>query len=373
MRRYALALVLVLPLACGPAAIGQSESGYGSTDATTETGADSCVDEFEWFGVENIPQHVMLVVDTSRSMATSWDHDDDPVTPAVTRWSSAHALVQHLAFTADGDPPNNLLGVQRFPAATACPGPSCTDADVCVVEPMPEAIPGYENASEILAAVPNADASTLVGGSPARAAFVSARDALLELGKEQPNFIVLITDGGANCSAGESLPGSYEIADEALLTAVEEAFLLDGIFTLVVGVDALDADVPAGEDTPAGNAFSTLNNLALAGGLPWQLGMEARKFFDVRDIDAVHVALNSVYPNDPICEIDLTEHIGAPDPAQIPFVTFEINGVVPHVEDCASEDGWVWIVEGEVVRFCGTACNQLMTNSLRGTYGCAMP
>jgi hypothetical protein len=366
--------VLVLPAACGPAAIvGQSESGSGSssTDTTTETGTDSCVEEF-WLETEFVPQHVMLVVDTSRSMATSWDHDDEPVTPAVTRWSLAQALVEQLVAT---DEQSNLFGVQRFPAATACPGPSCTDADVCVVEPTPEVALAPESAPAILAALPNADASTLVGGSPARAAFISARDALLAGPPEHPKFIVLITDGGANCSAGDSLPGSYEIADEALLTAVEDAFIVDGIYTFVVGVDALDTDVPAGEDTPAGNTFSTLNDLALAGGVPWELGMQARKFHDVRDAEALIVALASVLPFDPACDLDLTQFIGAPTPAQIPFVSFEIDDVVvPQVDDCASEDGWVWLVEGEVVGFCGTACEQFATGyTLHGIYGCEMP
>lgn len=382
MRRCGLAFLFVLPIACGPVPIvGESESESGSesesssTDATTtETGADSCSTEF-WIDPEVIPQDVMLVVDTSRSMATLWDHDDDPVTPEVTRWSSAHALIQQLVET-DESPAIYELGVQRFPAAAACPGPSCTDADVCVVESVPEVSLASDSAPSILAALPSADASALVGGSPAGAAFVSARDALLASPPERPKFIVLITDGGANCSAGDSLPDSYELADEALLDAVDDAYAIDGILTFVVGVDALDSDAPAGEDTPAGNTFTVLDNLALAGGAPWLSDAQTRWFYDVRDAEALIFGLGGVYPSDPSCELDLTLlEAGPPDPAQIPFVTFELDGMeVPRVDDCASEDGWAWILEGEVMTFCGTPCALFESGAaLHGVYGCEMP
>lgn len=362
----------MLSVACGPAPIvGESESESSSTDTTTETGVDSCITEF-WIDPVVIPQHVMLVVDTSRSMATSWDHDDYPVTAEVTRWSSAQAFVQQLVETAGG-PAIYAFGLQRFPAATACPGPSCTDADVCGVEPGPEVAPAPDNAPSILAALPSADANALVGGSPARAAFLSARDALLASEPESPKYIVLITDGGANCSVGDSLPESYEVADEALLAAVEDAFMFDGIRTFVVGVDALASDATAGEDVPAGNAFTTLDNLALAGGVPWQSDAETRRFYDVRDAEAVIYALDSVLPYDPTCELDLTIlEVSPPDPAQLPFVTFELDDIeVPRVDDCANDDGWAWLSEGEIMTFCGTPCELFESGAaLHGIYGC---
>ena len=63
---------------------------------------------------------------------------------------------------------------------------------------------------------------------------------------------------------------------------------------------------------------------------------------------------------------------GPPDPTQIPFVTFEIGGMtVPQVDDCATEDGWAWIVEGEIMSFCGSYCEQFKNGgTIDGTYGC---
>jgi hypothetical protein len=81
--------------------------------------------------------------------------------------------------------------------------------------------------------------------------------------------------------------------------------------------------------------------------------------------------MQTVTPTD--CEIDLTEtRLGPPCPLQIPYVYVEVDQdaeFVPYVHDCATEDGWTWLVEGEVMGLCGSWCGP--RGELFGiTYGC---
>lgn len=49
---------------------------------------------------------------------------------------------------------------------------------------------------------------------------------------------------------------------------------------------------------------------------------------------------------------------GAPPPRLIPYVVVEREGVqLPYTEDCANEDGWAWVREGEVLSLCGVECS----------------
>jgi hypothetical protein len=73
------------------------------------------------------------------------------------------------------------------------------------------------------------------------------------------------------------------------------------------------------------------------------------------------------------CTLDLHEtRLGPPLDVQIPFVEVEQDGVlVPHPDDCASEDGWTWLVEGETMSLCGSWCESLAQGDVFDvTYRC---
>jgi hypothetical protein len=320
---------------------------------------------------------LMLVVDSSSSMVLeTWDDDGDPQTPEVTRWSSARALIEVLVAEFET---TTVLGLQRFPSADACPNataesPNCTDADVCPIADAPEVALGLDQAAAILAALPDADADgvEIAGGSPASLAVLAAGDHLLAQLIASPSTIVLITDGGANCGDGLSLPESFETHDDSLVTHLGELFNGDGIPTFVVGVDVGMDVAMAGEDNPQFDAFTTLNALALAGGMPWNFGMDPQKFYDVRNSEDLLVDLP---PEQGLteCSVELTMlPEGPPQPAQWPLMTIELDGMpVPKVADCQTENGWAWIIEGEIFRFCGSSCEQFIDGAaVEGDYGC---
>jgi hypothetical protein len=383
--------ILVLATACSTPSAAEDEIGDDTTTSGLETSTSetsafdtdeaSTEEELHCGGFSIVPSFnpadLMLVVDTSSSMAELWDHDGDPMTPEVTRWSSAHAYIEALVTGLDAQ---MNLGVQRFPSAAACPAATlesanCTDADACLLTSAPEVELGFEQGPVLLAALPAADADAveIVGGSPASAGFMTTRDYLLEHRRRNAEGIVLITDGRANCGEGLSLPESFETYDASLAANVGDAFVVDGIPTWVVGVDVdMTIGIP-GQDSPQVDAFATLNDVSVAGSQPWEGGTEPRKFYDVREPQEL---LNALQPYCTVtdCVIDLTmTPDGPPAPSQIPLVTVEMDGSpLPYVEDCETESGWAWIVEGEILGFCGSACELFKAGAatFEGEYGC---
>jgi hypothetical protein len=390
--RYLLP-ILVLAAACSSPPSTEDEIGDDTTTAmsgsetstsetsTFDTDETSTGEEPDCGGFSIVPEFVaadlMLVVDTSSSMAELWDHDGDPMTPEVTRWSSAHAFIEALVTDLDGQ---MKLGLQRFPSAAACPAATlesanCTDADACLVASSPEVELVFEQGPMLLAALPAADADAveIVGGSPASAGFMAARDSLLAHRRRNAEGIVLITDGRTNCGEGLSLPESFETYDASLAANVGDTFELDGIPTWVVGVDVDMTIETPGQDSPQIDAFAALNDVSVAGGQPSEMGAEPRKFYDVREPQALINALTP-YCMVTTCDFDLTMMPeGPPAPSQIPLVTIEMAGsLLPYVEDCETEDGWAWIVEGEILSLCGSWCELLKDGDtpVDGHYGC---
>jgi hypothetical protein len=384
-------VLVVMLAACGrPSAgandgDGASESGSAgeSTSGNSSIGDFGSNPEEPWCGGFSIvptyvPANIMFVVDVSSSMHDSWDHDQDPMTSAVPRWVTARALLDQVVPALDD---RGWFGLQRAPSIEACPAatvndPSCTDADVCLVDPTPEIELGEQHGESILAALPDASASPLeiVGGSPISAAWVAARDHLLAQSERTVSVIVLITDGGANCSAS-SLPEAVEVFDDALLGLVEDGFVVHGITTAVVGVGIGEQpSVAAQPDSPAVDAYAALNDLGLAGGLAWNNGFEPRKFYDAAQPDELLLALDSGGYETVDCTIDLTHtEDGPPEPEQLPGMVIEANGqAVPYVIDCENEDGWAWLEEGLILTFCGSYCDGFKTGELafEGSYGC---
>ncbi len=373
-------------LGCGPDSVSADEVGSASETSSatgTDTSALTSTDETTgnmcaevWIEPEYVFPNLLILVDASSSMVReTWDDDGDPLTPEVTRWSSARKLVKQVV---DGLDATTHLGVQRFPAAAACPNatldaPSCSDADACLVDAEPEVPVGPDQGDAIFASLPgsSADAIEIAGGSPAAAAFSVAHDHLLPLAETSYSAILLITDGAPNCGQGLSLPESLETYDASLVAQVDAAFSADQIPTYVVGVDVQDAPTQPGFDSPATNPFTTLNELALAGGMPQNFGMDPQKFYT---LDEPQTLLDAFPPfaDDYTCTIDLTmTEAGAPDPELVDQLQVFLDDSVYETDDCANEDGWAWIVKGEIMSFCGADCGEFaMGAPAHIIYGC---
>ena len=365
---------------------GDPTTGDGEPDDTTDTDSDSetgltCGEVS--FEPAYTPPNVMLVLDASGSMvASSWDHDLDAQTPDVTRWRSLHDVVTSVLAPFG---PTTLAGVQRFPSADACPdatlqSPNCDSADACIVGAAPEVGAALDNGAAILAALPGPDADSveIVGATPASAAIRSTVEHLTSLGGDNPSYILLITDGAANCTPGLQVPALLEDYDETLPTTVEAAYQDDGITTYVVGVDIVDALVGVGVDgLPEANPFARLNDVAVAGGAPKNGGVDAEKFFNATNQGELLTAVSTILDAITECTIDLElAEFGPPDRPQVDYVEFTVDGqVIPgplSAEECATMDGWAWSVEHTEVILCGVYCGQFERGegAFEGAYGC---
>ena len=320
---------------------GDTASGDGDGDGMTGDGdGDPSCGEVEIFP-EYVPPNVMLVVDASGSMVSqSWDHDLDDQTPDVTRWSSLHGVVQSVM---DQFGQAMYAGIQRFPAEAACDPDPCYNLTSCTTEAVPEVGVALDNAGAVLAAIPGAGAGSdeVEGGTPATKGIVSAIDHLDMQEQGLGNYILLVTDGAANCNTTLEHPDYIEQYDETLPTTVQDASDNHDITTFVVGIDIIDQLVGQGQDgAPEANAFERLNDVAVAGGAPKNGGNEAEKFFNATNqqelLDALSIILGEVTD----CIIDLSDN--PPQPNQIEHVKFFRDDMeVPQVKDCSTEDGWV--------------------------------
>jgi hypothetical protein len=325
------------------------------------------------FATTYAPPQVMLVVDASDSMVSepnSWDHDLDMATPEVTRWFSLHAVIDTVMTNFGAA---MYAGLQRFPSAAACDPYPCYNATACTTETAPEVDIALDNAAAILAALPgpNADSTEINGGSPATKGIVSALDHLMLQPEQLSRYILLITDGAANCNTDLPFPDAIELYDATLPTTVENAYMNEGIPTFVVGIDIQNELVGVGPDgRPEANPRQRLNAVALAGGVPKNMGTSAEKFFNATNQAELLLTLEQILQVID-CTSDLPE-VGS-DPAQIPFLQFQSDDrIVPGpFDDCANEEGWAWIEVGHTVIFCGSYCDDFKNGaSFEGTYGC---
>jgi hypothetical protein len=325
---------------------------------------------------EYIPPAVMLVVDASGSMIQfDWDHDLDGDTPNESRWATLHRVVE----TIMGEfGPSMRAGIKRFPSEGACvPNPGCYNLTACTVTATPEVNVALDNGSAILASIPpgDDDGSSVAGGTPSTKGINSAVTHLIAQSAEIPRYILFITDGAANCTPGFDMPDVLEVYDETLEPTVQAARVDHNITTFAIGIDIINQllGVPI-DGAPEANPYERLNDVALAGGAA-RPGVE--KFYNSTNQDELLTALSGIINEITECIIDLTDtDEGAPDPVQIPYITFEAGGqAVPFVEDCENEDGWSWIDEGLIVTFCGSYCDDFKSGgtTFDGTYGCPPP
>jgi hypothetical protein len=331
-----------------------------------------------------VTPNVMLVLDKSGSMVAMpngyWDHDADdanndmiadsdpmmmmPATPKITRWQSLHGVVTDIVSTFD----NSMnLGMVLFPSKTAI---SDYSAAACPVNMVPEVKIGPMNGQAILNAIPVASDTTLKGGTPAAKGIKAALAELDTIDNGNPEFIILITDGAANCS--ETAPdntGLFEVYDENLPMVVGDAFTNKQIPTYVVGIAISDVTSPAAKDGNPDNtnAQMRLNELADLGGKPRP---GDTKFYDTQNQVELQAALDEISMQILSCTIDLD-----PVPVYPDYVEVSVNGMAygnMQVTDCATENGWMFTNDMKnQIELCGTACSGFqMSGVLDAQYRC---
>ena len=340
---------------------------------SSSTGELNCGEEE--FVLEAVPPNVVLVLDKSGSMVqNSWDADNDPVTEEETRWRSLHDVVSFVVNTFDTE---INFGAVLFPSTGAI---AELGAGACVVNADPEVPVAATNAEGVLAGIPPASATgTINGATPATAGIDTALTHLKSLDENIDRFMILITDGAANCGADADTAmcpglgcGLMEDYDTNLSTVVGDAFTVDGIPTFVIGIDILDELVGGEPDDGqvAANTFTELNTVAEAGGRARE-GDE--KFFNATNEIELQDALAEIAGQVVSCTIPLSEEPTDPD-----FVEIEIGGMLlEQIEDCETEDGWTYLnPEGpfDAIQLCGAACDALAeSGELDATFGCPPP
>jgi hypothetical protein len=342
-------------------------------DSTAGTADESSTSELNCgevdFTLQAVPPNVMLVLDKSGSMIVNeWDHDADPGTPEITRWNSLYNVVETVV---GGFDTQINFGANLFPSLDAV---SELSEQACLVDPVPAVEVGAGTGEAILAAIPDPLSDDIEGATPATAGVGVGRTHLETLDPRVPRFIVLVTDGAANCSADastEDCPGVgcdlMENYDTNLPIAVAAAFEA-GIPTFVVGIDIVDELLGEGDDgAPEANTHTELNAVAVAGGRP-QDGND--KFFNAQNELDLQAALAEIAGQVVSCVVPLE-----PPPEHPNFVEVEIGGQsFDRVEDCAAGDGWRYVnPEGpyDAIELCGAACDALtMQGDLDATYGC---
>lgn len=356
----------------------EASSGASSTTFDPNDCGEATVD------IPIVTPNVMLVLDKSGSMVAMpngyWDHDGDDAnndgiadsdpnmmeaaTPKITRWQSLHGVVTDIVTTFD----NSMnLGMVLFPSKTAI---SDYSAAACPVNMVPEVKVGPKNGQAVLNAIPVASDTSLKGGTPAAKGIEAALAELDTLDNGNPEFIILVTDGAANCS--KDAPDNttlFEVYDENLPTVVGEAFTTKQIPTYVVGIAISDVTSPAAKDGNPDNtnAFQRLNELAELGGKPRD-GMT--KFYDTQNQLELQAALEEISMQILPCVIDLD-----PVPVYPDYVEVSVNGMAygnMQVTDCENESGWKFTNDMKnQIQLCGAACSGFqMSGALDAQYRC---
>ena len=355
---------------------GGNESTVGTDTSDETTVGLNC-------GVEDIVAsvtipRVMLVLDKSGSMVAMgsgyWDADNDDAdndgfvdgdpnmtmaTPKITRWQSLYETVDFIVtdFEERMD-----FGAVLFPSKSA---KGIYTAEACPVNATPDVPIDTDQGAVILSTIPPAnEIAKINGGTPATAGMLTGIAGLETDNPDdasRPKYIILVTDGAANCSMDAVDPiDLFENYDEQLPIVVGDA-LAQMIPTFVVGIDI--KDVTSGmtqEGNPDNtNTYEKLNEVAIAGG---QARDGAEKFYNTANQVELQAALMNISELITSCTFDLSKPIN--DTLQyLDELVVDENGTSPlvygkaQVTDCATESGWHYTDETKsAIELCGDAC-----------------
>jgi hypothetical protein len=337
----------------------ESADGESSEEGGDETTGSGQCSQAEFDVVLEPPTpKVMVLLDKSNSMNAQWDHDADPSTPNIPRWTSLYHVVEHLLLEFEH---TTQFGSLLFPAADSWLDEP-TNAWSCLVSEAPEVPVGPMHAQAILDSIPPATGFSISGGTPAVAAFQTALDHLLALQNDQPKAVVLVTDGAANCSEEEAPEDTLFKYDARLTHIVENAYAQHEIPTYVVGIDIRDFM----GSKPAVNTYHSLSEVALAGGVPREGEEPFYNSVNEHELaDALDAVLHQIE-----CTVKLPE---APEhPGEL---TIDIDGLgLPERANCSEGDGWAWTHPNgpyNTLELCGMACDALQdVGAVNVHYGC---
>jgi hypothetical protein len=319
----------------------------GPDDATIDikmdmTGGDECSRSFV---VEPLPSQVFVLVDASQTMTQPIvDHDLDPDTPPVTRWSMlATALEQYVPLLVE----QSSVDVWAFPRFDAEAAP---DLSACEIDAS-HAYLG-STAAQIFAYLPDADATDFLGATPTTLLLSAAHSHLTGEEPGPSQHIVVITDGAPNCYAAAEPPATFDEVDENAADWAAYA-ASQGIATHVVAVAVPEGVFGGG---PEGDAIAdhraALEVLAEAGGTTLLSG---------DDVVTMGDAMNAVVRATASCRLVVPRELGG-----LPYAVEIGDGRVYYevpIELCADNWGFARVSgdgEEEIIEMCGGACASLV-------------
>jgi hypothetical protein len=324
----------------------------------------------------------------------------------VTRWAQLHDTVTNI--TTDFDGAVNF-GSVLYPSTNA----SSSGSAACTVDPDFSFVPIAEtNGMAVVNSMPapetTSDSALAKGGTPAHDGLVIAYDAIddaVAAFPDNPAFVILITDGAANCNTalnpGDSTCGysndlvwTYDQRLQPLILAEQ----MNSIDTYVVGIGMVEGEKTCADETilnfcsdpwkddygtdfdpctvPSVDAsevvpWDRLNDLADAGGVPQTIQMAGdSKFYNADDPQALNDALNNILGQLTSCELELT--FSPPNPENPNSVEVYVddpnnpgNQVLVPQADCsmAGQNGW-WYPNApgsyQEIELGGTYCDSLL-------------
>lgn len=371
MLRLVLPALVLLPCACVDRATGDEGGSDGtaagsgsssaapttvdptSTDPTTtpvttdasgstgdvSTGGAVCEGYEVTVLIPVVTPSIMLVLDQSPAMLDPWDHDADPATPAVARWTSLRGALTAVF----GDETSLSLGLAPYPTPDAEDGAgpaACTVTEDLLVPT------GAASPAEVLAGLAPADPppGSFVGGAPVGRALTLARP-LVDGSFDQPRALLLLANSAPNCSPVAEGAALLEALDEGALEAAKAAFDA-GVRVFVFGVGAATEPSPAVVDgRPDGVVVSdALQAIAEAGG---------GSYINAADEGGLISALTATFGSRESLSCFVAVE-PPPGPDQAVTAVAIAGEAFPQVEACEVEDGWR--VVGDSVELCGAAC-----------------
>ena len=371
MTRSKLVVVALVLAACGPHQGGgttSSPGGGGGKDLSSEQGppvseADMTVgpalDLAAQCGVQNfmlqkgLPPEVMIVLDRSASMTTSFD--------SGTRWSKVTAAVKQVVTGLQGQ---IGWGLTVFPHDNDC-GTSAS-VDVQIASMNATAI-----SSQISSYSPDGNTPTADAINKA-AAYMASRTTA------NPKYLLLSTDGEPNCGtigttctcpfggspdangqchvSGVPVGACLNVPTDDGASKAEAALgaaAAQGIHTFVIGVASDSSDA------------SELDTLAVDGAEP-RAG--SPKYYAVGSEADLVTAVNTIASQIISCSFGVT----TPPPSDLSLVTIKVNGS-DLARDTTHTNGWDFGTNQTSLNFYGAACATLQASSsasVQAIYAC---
>ncbi len=307
---------------------GTGNPGTTGVSTTADTSSSSGTDDGDVVPcdvlnpeVTYVPPNVMFVLDKSGSMTSnSWNHDNDPNTPNITRWATLHQVVSMIVNQYESQV---KFGAKLYPTNTGCG----TSANMEV--PL-----ALNNAAAIIAGIPPESTSiSNTALTPPQQGVETTRNYLNQVVPDEPRAMLVVMDGQVHSSCG---------TQQGFINALSSIYNNDGIPVYMVGIDI------------SGALVNAMNDYAEAGGVPKQ-GNE--KFYNSSNGIELQQAMEDIIESVLSCSVTLNPEPAFPDLTKVILGGMELS----QVTDCDTEDGWVWETQYSEIRLCGAACAEFKT------------